>query len=137
MKNQTNVLKINVKCEKGAHFAHILISFGHRLRKELTLFFVNLGKLASKYRDGVICFLLSITLFLKICFTVSYTCIKQRGKHIKDYETYNKVGELPRVKFQAQSRHIHIQVTFRTHSSYIQVTFRTHLSYIQWTFRNI
>ena len=34
-------------------FLHILISFGHKLRKELTLFFVNLVKLVSKFRDGV------------------------------------------------------------------------------------
>ena len=34
-------------------FLHILISFGHKLRKESTLFFVNLVKLTSKFRDGV------------------------------------------------------------------------------------
>ena len=34
-------------------FLHILVSFGHKLRKEVTLFFVNLVKLASKFRDGV------------------------------------------------------------------------------------
>ena len=41
----------------------------------------------------------------------------------------------PRLKFRAYSRHIHIQVTLGTHSSYIQVTFGTHSSYIQVTFR--
>ena len=34
-------------------YLHILISFGHKLRKEFTLFFVNLVKLASKFREGV------------------------------------------------------------------------------------
>ena len=36
-------------------YLHILISFGHKLRKESTLFFVNLVKLTSKFRDGVLC----------------------------------------------------------------------------------
>ena len=34
-------------------FLHVLISFGHKLRKESTLFFVNLVKLTSMFRDGV------------------------------------------------------------------------------------
>ena len=36
-----------------------------------------------------------------------------------------------RVKFQAHSRHIHIQVTFGTHSIYIQVTFKSHSEHIK------
>ena len=65
------------------------------------------------------------------------------------YNTYCPVNRIkPRVKFQAHSRHIHIQVTFGTHlhqiqvtfgthSSYIQVTFERHTKYIQWTIRKI
>ena len=50
-----NGMNINVKGEKSAHYffrcLHILISFGHKVRKGLTLFFDNFGKLASKFRD--------------------------------------------------------------------------------------
>ena len=59
-------------------FLHILISFGHKLRKQLTLFFVNLVKLTSKFRDGVtglgLCFFWfsSSFFFFNFAFRVKY-----------------------------------------------------------------
>ena len=49
-KSASNVKKVLINLFQ---YLHILISFGHKLRKESTLFFVNLVKLTSKFRDGV------------------------------------------------------------------------------------
>ena len=51
-KSTSNVKKVLINLFR---YLHILISFGHKLRKESTLFFVNLVKLTSKFRDGVRC----------------------------------------------------------------------------------